>query len=152
MIWNVKYCKYCEKDKPYDPTAKKNSKASGFQRARCWDCECLRTKQASIATRATQDGLVASRLSALAWSKANRGKANALSMSYYTKKKLRVMPWTEHDAIKALYIEANSKGLQVDHIYPIRSTKVSGLHVLANLQLLTPFANASKGNRIGEMS
>lgn len=38
-------------------------------------------------------------------------------------------------------------GHQVDHIIPLRHSLVCGLHVIANLQYLTPFDNGSKGNK-----
>lgn len=60
-------------------------------------------------------------------------------------KLLRTPAWAELDAIKAFY-EACPEGMVVDHIDPLRGKLVSGLHVLANLQYLTPEANLRKGN------
>lgn len=39
------------------------------------------------------------------------------------------------------------QGMEVDHIVPIRGTKVSGLNTPWNLQYLTKAANMEKGNR-----
>lgn len=56
-------------------------------------------------------------------------------------------PWADRAAIKAIYVEARAKGLHVDHIVPLKSKLVCGLHVETNLQLLTPEENRRKGNR-----
>lgn len=62
--------------------------------------------------------------------------------------KLKATPkWVDLDAIVAIYKEASEKGLTVDHIVPLKSKIVCGLHVPWNLQLLTFSENASKGNR-----
>ncbi len=62
-------------------------------------------------------------------------------------------PWANLAAIQAVYIDAaritRETGIkhEVDHIIPISSDVVCGLHVDYNLQILTSFANKSKGNR-----
>ena len=49
--------------------------------------------------------------------------------------------------IEALYEKARELNLEVDHVVPIRSKKVCGLHTWANLQLLDKTLNSSKNNR-----
>lgn len=63
-------------------------------------------------------------------------------------KKLRDrMPrWADKAAILRFY-DARPPAYQVDHIIPLNGETVSGLHVLANLQYLTPSENRSKGNK-----
>lgn len=62
---------------------------------------------------------------------------------------MRLPKWVTQDElleIRKLYDEAREKGLHVDHIIPLQGKLVSGLHVLANLQLLSRSENASKKN------
>jgi hypothetical protein len=44
------------------------------------------------------------------------------------------------------------KSFEVDHIIPLNGVNVSGMHVLCNLQVLSKFANRSKGNKIIELT
>jgi len=99
------------------------------------------------------------------WSKANPEKARAISRAYgkrnqkakngrtalYRAKKIQATPpWltkTDFAAMAVLY-ENCPKGYHVDHIVPLRSDKVCGLHVPWNLQLLPGVENMSKGNKI----
>ena len=72
---------------------------------------------------------------------------NAISKSY-ARKKAGAMPlWAENKYILEYYKIAAKLGLEVDHIVPITSDLVCGLHCLDNFQLLTRSDNASKGNR-----
>ena len=66
----------------------------------------------------------------------------------------RTPPWADMDAIKKVYAAAvfihEELGYDlphVDHIVPLQGKNVSGLHIAANLQLLSAAANTSKGNR-----
>lgn len=55
--------------------------------------------------------------------------------------------WADKDEIKSLYKKASILGMQIDHIVPLKSKLVCGLHVENNLQLLPKYENLSKGNR-----
>lgn len=67
--------------------------------------------------------------------------------------KLQATPkWCETEQIKSIYAQCKQLSEQtgiehhVDHIVPLQSDIVCGLHCLANLQILTSFDNLSKGN------
>lgn len=62
--------------------------------------------------------------------------------------KLRAIPvWADFEAIDALHLQAKAQGLEVDHIVPLNSPLVCGLHCEANMQLITRLENIKKGNR-----
>lgn len=69
--------------------------------------------------------------------------------------KLQATPaWADLGAIEAKYEEARNRSLEtgvrhhVDHIVPLKSSVVCGLHVHWNLQVLPAVENLSKGNRM----
>ncbi|MES2634084.1 MAG: HNH endonuclease signature motif containing protein [Pseudomonadota bacterium] len=70
-----------------------------------------------------------------------------------SKKLQRTPPWSDLDAMRAIYAEARrlSKATgtahHVDHIIPLQGKTVSGLHVHTNLQILTGSENSKKRNR-----
>jgi len=91
-----------------------------------------------------------------AWAKRNPHKINAL-IAKRTASKLQAIPsWANQEAIRAIYAEAarltRETGIRhdVDHIYPLQSDVVCGLHCEANLQILTKIENIRKGNRMPE--
>lgn len=87
------------------------------------------------------------RASVMKWMKNNRAKVNAYWAKRYAAKRQAIPKWVDLSAIADVYVEAEYMQMHVDHIVPLVSEKVCGLHVWDNLQLLTPFENISKGNR-----
>lgn len=59
----------------------------------------------------------------------------------------RIPAWGRPDLIDVVYQKARQFGLEVDHIVPLNSKKVTGLHVWWNLQLLDHELNKAKNNR-----
>ena len=54
--------------------------------------------------------------------------------------------WSQKDLIRNFYSNKPT-GYHVDHIIPLQGKLVSGLHVIENLQYLSPKENASKGSK-----
>lgn len=64
------------------------------------------------------------------------------------KRKLRI-PKFGQEGVRDFYKNCPT-GMVVDHIIPLQGKSVSGLHVVWNLQYLTPEENMSKGNKYGQ--
>lgn len=69
------------------------------------------------------------------------------SQHYKGERSLRCVSWEDTKALQDFYKDC-PEGMHVDHILPLKGELVSGLHVVANLQYLTPEENIAKGNRI----
>ena len=87
------------------------------------------------------------------WAKENRGNRRS-AWARYQADKLRAFPvWADTKKINAIYDEAarltRETGIphEVDHIYPLRSKVMCGLHVEANLRVIPMPVNRSKSNR-----
>lgn len=55
--------------------------------------------------------------------------------------------WANLDAIEAIYADADRRKLEVDHVVPLQSKRVCGLHCEANLRPLSKRLNRQKNNR-----
>lgn len=88
------------------------------------------------------------------WAKRNPELRTATAAKYRASKLKQMPKWANVEKIKEIYKQARtmteSTGIvhHVDHIIPLQSDIVSGLHVEANLQILYGKANQSKGNRL----
>ena len=77
---------------------------------------------------------------------------NAWNVWRHLKEEKRVAPWAKFSDTVRFYREAHEltarTGIrhEVDHIIPLRSKVVSGLHCVENLQVLTAAANNAKGS------
>ena len=55
--------------------------------------------------------------------------------------------WADQDKIATIYEYVHSLGYHVDHIVPLNSKVVCGLHVEHNLTVLPPEDNIKKSNK-----
>jgi hypothetical protein len=85
--------------------------------------------------------------------KRNRALWSAQTATYRAAKKKSTPSWASPEAIKVFYADARKlkeqtgKEWHVDHIVPLQSELVCGLHVEHNLQLLPGRANRVKSNK-----
>lgn len=85
------------------------------------------------------------------WRDNNQGKVLAATIKRRSDKDNRTPPWFEKEEVSELYklaagIRKTGIAVHVDHVIPLRGELVSGLHCLANLQIMTAKGNMEKGN------
>lgn len=87
------------------------------------------------------------------WDAMNPGKANAKTARRYASKTKATPAWANQFFIDEIYdlasIRSRITGIRchVDHIVPLRSKHVCGLHVEHNLKIIPMRVNQAKGNR-----
>jgi len=81
------------------------------------------------------------------WRRRNPDKCRAFENLRRAAKARAVPRWADLKKIEEIYRAASARRLTVDHIVPLRSKLVCGLHVSWNLQLLPLALNVKKGNR-----
>lgn len=82
----------------------------------------------------------------LRWSKANPEKQRARVQARNARIRNAIPVWADQTATQQFYLDC-PKGMDVDHIVPITSRYVCGLHWVGNLQYLDPLQNRIKNNR-----
>lgn len=87
------------------------------------------------------------------WMRDNRGKMNAAGARRRAKKIQATPAWINHEKVAEFYFAADFLGMvtgewhHVDHIVPLQSDVVCGLHWEGNLQVLSAPENLTKSNR-----
>lgn len=87
------------------------------------------------------------------WRRLNPGAANALTMKRKLAKKQAVPGWYDHENVVKISEECHYLTLSTntkynsDHIVPIQSDFVCGLHWSVNLQIISALDNIRKSNR-----
>lgn len=90
----------------------------------------------------------------LSWSRANSAQRNESHMRWQACRKTATPKWANREKMVEFYKLAErmtaETGVQhhVDHIYPLQSKQVCGLHCEANLNVITQFENIQKLNRM----
>jgi len=80
------------------------------------------------------------------WYLNNPGKAASYCAYRRANKKLATPRWFDKEEVQYIYKLAKEKGLVVDHIVPLTSKYVCGLHVQDNLRCITSELNTHKSN------
>ena len=125
------------------------TKAAWATRGRQYTLNRREAKQRYLAENATQ---IAAQQSD--YRKANLSNGAANTARHRAAKHLATPSWANHRYIALFYemakLEAQRVGkpVEVDHIVPLQSPLVCGLHCEHNLQLLFRSANRSKANRV----
>lgn len=82
------------------------------------------------------------------WEADNKHILNARAAKRRFALRQAVPAWADLDKIALIYAEAQkAPGLHVDHIVPLQSDLVCGLHCEANLRVIPATENIGKGNR-----
>ena len=118
------------------------------ERQKAWSAANIGTRKVRRAKYREQE-LEASRR----WKSENKAACVAMTAKRTAAKKSAVPLWADLKAIKDIYRKARETTVEtgikhhVDHIVPLQSHLVCGLHWEGNLQILSAFDNQSKRNR-----
>lgn len=80
------------------------------------------------------------------WNKENSNLKKAYTANRRALLKKATPNFSDQEEIKRFYLDCPN-GMEVDHITPLTSKIVCGLHVPNNLQYLTRIDNIKKGNK-----
>lgn len=145
----MKTCSACGQTLPLSsfPVRKSSRDGLGYS---CRDCKNAQNKNHYDNNKAAH--FARSKESKRARAKRDPAWGNAWNVWLHLKEEKRVAPWTKFSDTVRFYREAHELTVttgvphEVDHIIPLRSKLVAGLHCVENLQVLTAAANNAKGN------
>jgi hypothetical protein len=154
-----------ERKRDADAAYRKANRSAVAAKALDW-CAKNKDKRKAVYTASRQNNLAAYQAREKAYRDASRAECNARIKAwkranpdralFSTQKRraqeLRAVPaWVNLDAVGAIYAKARAMGggavVHVDHIVPLISPIVCGLHCEANLQIVPAADNLKKNNR-----
>ena len=119
-----------------------------------------KSREATHKNRATPEGRAKANEASLAWQKKYPERNNAKRQRYYAQKMKALPPWAntleEIRENEALNLEArvlekmDGKQRHLDHIIPLQSDIVCGLHCVDNLQIMLGAENIRKSNHFSQ--
>lgn len=139
------YCKSCNKLRVRKYQQSEEGRAVVNEASRRWSKE-NRQKVLLIKKKWRDNNKEKQAAAKASWKKRNKGLTAAYCAARRARVKQAIPNWYNKREVQRLYKKAGMLGLQVDHIVPLKSKYVCGLHVANNLQLLSPDENAKKGN------
>lgn len=136
---SLKVCSTCKNLKPFSEFSKNRAKTFGLA-GECKSCKNTRRRKDYADNTDKYSNYYKN------YKRKNPEKYREYTAKYAAKKKERIPAWADLDKIKDFYNNC-PEGYEVDHIIPLQGEKVSGLHIVTNLQYLAPSNNRSKGNK-----
>jgi hypothetical protein len=82
------------------------------------------------------------------WRMKNKPKLAEYSSKWRVSFRKSIPAWAEQEKMDLVYKKAQKLKMTVDHVVPLRSPLVCGLHVWSNLQLMDKQLNCQKSNRV----
>lgn len=156
----IRTCTKCNESKSFDFYYKSKTGRDGIS-AECKTCFCKRQrafearpdvlllKAGKKKDKRHSDPLYNERHKqhGLRWQRENRSISKAKTARYRAAKMRAIPAWYDEEKVLTVYEKAQNFGMSVDHVVPLQSDIVCGLHVWENLQLLDQSINSSKCNR-----
>ena len=139
------YCKTCCSEKQKAMRAAFGERWRARDNARYTDKRAKQMREYGAQYYKANKSLISERLSK--YQKHNLHKYAAWNAARYAAKTLATPKWVDLEKIKFVYEKAAQLGFEVDHVVPLQSPIVCGLHCESNLQLLSRTENVTKGNR-----
>lgn len=157
------YCKVCHVAMVAEWREKNKEKVNAAVRDRRLRWRALNPSKAPPPAKTEEERLARRRAARKRWAEANKAKnarakrewhkkhadaSRAICRAYQAAKRKALPPWADRAKIKAIYANAASRGMEVDHIVPLVSPLVCGLHWEQNLQVIQRQANILKSNKV----